>query len=351
MLISKLTVRYFVNLFTDDHICCAIWGVNKLLKKKTEVIAVAICSVLLVVLLIINFAVGTFFRYYSMVAVSEEEDYSDVLVSLSDEDTPAPSDINIELPEDSVFYNKDILNILLIGTDERSKNFYKAARADSIMLMSLNKNTFDVKLVSFERDTYVAIPKVPKRNPDKLGHTFQYGGAKLLMETLQTHFSLDVEKYVRVNFNVFEKLIDEIGGVDIVLTKQEANLIINRFNIVVKEGTNHLDGATALFYSRIRYIDSDWQRVKRQQNVIIAIKNSFRKKSVGELKAIVDECLPYVQTNLSAYECAYLLLNIAEFTKGEVAQRTIPDWKTFSNLEHVNFKSNAKILREFLNGE
>ena len=318
------------------------------MKKKSEVIIAAVCSVMIVLLMIINFAVGTFFRYYSMVSVLTEDDYSDVLVSLSDQDSNVSKDINIELPEDSVFYNKDVLNILLIGTDERTSEFYKAARADSIMLMSLNKNTFDIKLVSFERDTLVAIPKVPQRNPDKLGHTFQYGGAKLLMETLQTHFSLDIEKYVRVNFTVFEKLIDEIGGVDIVLTNQEANNIINHMNIVVKEGKNHLDGATALFYSRIRYIDSDWQRVKRQQNVIIAIKNSFKNKSVGELKTIVDECLPYVQTNLSAYECAYLLLNIAEYTKGNVAQKTIPDWSTFNTLERVNFKTNAKILREFL---
>ena len=163
----------------------------------------AACSVMIALLLIVNFAVGTFFRYYSIVAVSEEEDYSDVLVSLSDEESTAPADVEIELPEESVFYDKDILNILLIGTDERIDHFYKAARSDTMMLMSLNKNTYDVKLVSFERDMYVAIPKIPKRNPDKLNHTFQFGGAKLLMETLQTHFALDIQKYVRVNFFVF----------------------------------------------------------------------------------------------------------------------------------------------------
>lgn len=322
------------------------------MKKKSEIIIAAACSLLIVVLLIINFAVGTFYRYYSMISVTEEDDYSDLLVSYSDEEPAAPSDIEIELPEGSVFYNKDVMNILLIGTDERNEHFYRAARSDTMMLMSLNKNTFDVKLVSFERDMYVAIPKIPSRNPDKLNHTFQFGGAKLLMETLRTHFNLDVQKYVRVNFFVFEKLVDEIGGVDIVLTKTEANIITNDtgrlYSHPYKEGRNHLDGAAALCYCRIRKIDSDWERVKRQQNVIVAVKKSFSKKSVGDLKRIVDTCLPYVQTNLSASECAYLLLNIADYAKADVSRMTIPDRKTFIDLEHVDFKTNTKILREFL---
>lgn len=322
------------------------------MRKKGEIALTAIFSILLVLLLITNFAVYTFFRYYSVVSVSEEnEDYSDVIVSMSDEEQSDAADVEIELPEDSVFYNKDVLNILLIGTDERSEGFYKAARADTIMLLSLNKTTFDVKLVSFERDMYVAIPKVPQRNPDKLNHTFQWGGANLLMETLRTHFSLDVEKYVRVNFAVFEKLIDEIGGVDVTLTEVEANIVSIHTQTQVKKGTNHLNGAQALEYSRIRKVDDDWHRVKRQQNVIVGIKNSFGKKSAGELKEILDECLPYVQTNLSAYECAYLLLHIAEYAKGDVSRTTIPDFKTFSDLKHVSFKSNTKILRDFLYNE
>ena len=326
-------------------------GVKQRMKKRTEIIVAAVCSIMIVLMMIVSFAVGTFFRYYSMISVKEEDDYSDVLVSFSDERETPSEEVVIELPEESVFYNKDVMNILLIGTDERTPEFNKASRADTIMLMSLNKKTFDVKLVSFERDTYVAIPKVPYRNPDKLGHTFRFGGASLLMETLQTHFKVDVEKYVRVNFTVFQKLVDEIGGVDIELTQVEANILIKYTRKVFKKGKNHLDGEAALCYARIRKIDSDFERVKRQQNVIIGIKNSFKKKSVGELKQIVDECLPYVQSNLSAYECAYLLMNAGDYSKGKVSRKTIPDFKTFSTLERVSFKDNAKILREFLNNE
>lgn len=318
------------------------------MRNKTELSIVAVCSVMIVSLLIINYAVGTFFRYYSMISVSDDDDYSDVLLSLSDSDVTDSEGVQIELPGESVFSSKDVINILMIGTDERTEEFNKASRADSIMLLSLDKLTHDVRLVSFERDMYVAIPKVPKRNPDKLGHTFRFGGAKLLMETLRTHFGLDVAEYVRVNFSVFKKLVDEIGGVDIVLTKAEAYEISSRTDSTVKEGKNHLNGEAALCYSRIRKLDSDWQRVKRQQNVIVAIKNNLSKKNMSELKGILDACLPYVQTNLSPYDCAVLLLNIADYAKGNVSRMTIPRRRTFSDLNRVSFKANSDILRKFL---
>ena len=217
-----------------------------------------------------------------------------------------------------------------------------------MMLISLNKKTHDVKLVSFERDTYVSLPNRP---PQKLCHAFQFGGAKLVMNTLQSHFSLDVEKYVRVNFFVFTKLVDEVGGVDIDLTEAEANIIADRTNQITKKGLNHLDGSAALCYSRIRVIDSDWERVKRQQNVIISIKNSLKQQSPSQINKILNNCLPYVQTNLSASECAYLLFNVKDYSEGNVERMTLPDFSTFRKLEHVDFKTNARLLREFLYGE
>lgn len=75
------------------------------MKKKSEIIMAAFCSVMIALLLIVNFAVGTFFRYYSVISVSGEEDYRDVLASLSDEESTAPAYGVIELPEESVFYD------------------------------------------------------------------------------------------------------------------------------------------------------------------------------------------------------------------------------------------------------
>ena len=172
-------------------------------QKNRERITRVICCICLLLMLFVNVIVGTFFKYYSMVAAPVDDDYSNVIILPSDEDMVDMSNAVIELSEESIFRDKDVLNILLIGTDERTPEYNKNARSDTMMMLSLNKKTKGVKLVSFERDTIV---KIPGRNSNKLNATFQSGGAKLLMQTLQIHFNAEVEKYIRVNFSVFEKL-------------------------------------------------------------------------------------------------------------------------------------------------
>lgn len=317
------------------------------INRKAAVYVIGIC--LLVLLLFIGTIIGLFYHYYSLVAVSSKEDDYSHAVSLTDEDLSEIPDGTVELPEEDVIYQKDVVNILLIGTDERTKEFDKYARADSIMILSLNKKTNVVKLVSLERGMLV---KIPGRQDDILTHTFHYGGVKLVMQTVHTHFNLDVQRYVRVNFVFFEKLVNEVGGVDISLTKEEAaalNELLHSSKL--KEGTNHLDGSAALLYSRLRSIDSDWHRIKRQRNVIGSIKNNMKGKSVGELNTIVNECLPYVQTNLTSIEFADLLFHMPDYVSGDFQQMTIPKKGTYQGLGNVDFKANSKILRDFIYDE
>lgn len=135
-------------------------------------------------------------------------------------DAPDNSQQNSELPTGDIVTDKNVINILLLGTDERSKQFSDNARADSIMILSLNKQTHAMKLVSIERG--IGVP-VPGRNNDWITHTFRYGGAALTMQTVRDCFKVDVDRYIRVNFHAFEEGIDAIGGVDINITNEEAN--------------------------------------------------------------------------------------------------------------------------------
>ena len=175
-------------------------------------------------------------------------DYSNA-VSLTDnsaDETPGKAP---ELPEENIYSDSKVFNILLIGTDERTEEFDPYARADSIMVLSLNKQTHDVKLISLERGMTVSMPG---NRHDLLTHTFHYGGEKLVMETVRTHFNLDTERYIRVNFTVFEKLINYLGGVDVNLSAKEAEYLNKTFSFELTEGKNHLDGYIALQYSRLR---------------------------------------------------------------------------------------------------
>lgn len=313
--------------------------------KRRRAIIRASAAVLGLTLGFLGICAAVFARYYSLMDTSETDCDYDNVVSITDSSLAEVSDRDIRLPEEEVYSDRDVTNILLIGTDERTKDFDPYARADSIMVLSLNQKSHSVRLVSLERGMTVSIPG---RKNDLLTHTFHYGGAKLVMKTVRTHFNLDTERYIRVNFSVFEKLVNTVGGVDITLTAKEAEALNGILTQKVTEGGNHLDGAGALQYARLRSIDSDWGRVKRQRKVIASIKKKMKKQSLGELDDIATACLPYVQTNLTSLEFADLLLNLTNYANGDFKEMTIPKKGTFNGLGDVDFEANSRILRNFL---
>lgn len=258
--------------------------------------------------------------------------------------------------------NKDYINILLIGTDERTEYFNDNARGDSCMILTLGKKDGSVKLASLERGMGVPILEGQYEGEyDWLTHTFRYGGADLMMREVRECFKVDVDRYIRVNFATFVQGIESVGGVDISLTEAEA-AYINKFNkggITCVAGQNHLDGRAALEYARCRKIDSDWQRVKRQRNVIQAAVNSTKDLSISELNDLMNQVFPLVQTNLSKLEITELLMLAPKCRGASIQQITIPIKDSYGgmtglggrSLFSVNFDTNARALREFMYGE
>lgn len=156
----------------------------------------------------------------------------------------AHSDGEMLMPEGSPFADDSVLNVLLISTDERteavndadaftnlgqldgsrsSTEFSSDARADSLILASLNIDEDTIKLVSIERATGVPILLDEYEDEyDWITHTFRYGGARLTMDTVETCFGVQVDHYVRFNFNSFVQIVDAVGGIDVELTETEA---------------------------------------------------------------------------------------------------------------------------------
>lgn len=275
---------------------------------------------------------------------------------------PEDSDFLNNLPTDGIFHDKSIVNILLLGTDDHDKSFSDNARADSIMLLSLNTENHTIKLVSIERG--IGVP-VPGRNDDWITHTFRYGGAALTMQTVRDCFNVDVDRYIRVNFQSFKSGIDAIGGIDINVTQAEADYMNNPYSDsryggdiqTVTPGINHVNGATALNYARVRKIDSDWKRIQRQRNVIQAALDQVKNSDLLTLNKLADTILPMIQTNLTKSEITSLLLEVPGFISGglQIEQMTLPTqdtcWNTVGvdgrKMIGVDFPANAKILHEF----
>lgn len=274
---------------------------------------------------------------------------------------------------DKISSSEDVLNILLIGTDERSKEFRNNARGDTCMLLSINKTNGKVKLVSFERATAVPILDGKyKGQYDWLTHSFRYGGADLMMREIRECFRIDVNRYIRINISTFIEGINAVGGVDINLSPAEADYInhpektyakwhIKEMKIEnevqhVTPGLNHLNGETAMLYARCRAIDSDWVRVKRQQKVMQAAINQTKTLSVSEIDSTLNTVLPLVQTNLTESEITKLLLIAPKFRGAKIESMTLPQKGTYGGMKGMggrsmfatNFKENAEILRDFI---
>lgn len=248
-----------------------------------------------------------------------------------------------------------VTNILLIGTDERSAEFSENARSDCMMIMSVNTSTHTVSLISLERGMNVLYRKSENQySSTLLTHVFKYGGASLLLDTVKRTLDVDIDRYVRVNFNTFEQIIDKLGGVDIELSAEEVHglntekhpgQVINR---KLNVGTNHLNGSEALLYARLRWIDSDFSRVERQRKVLVAVKEKMQDASYIKIMGMANDILPLVRTNIPASEMAKLLLDITSTLKNDVQQMTIPVKGTYTNLALVDFDKNAEILHQML---
>lgn len=295
------------------------------------------------------------------------------------------TEADMAVPEGSPFADEDVLNILLIGTDERTEavndadafthlnqldgtedttEFSDDARADSMILVSMDIKDHIIRLVSIERGTGVPILLDGYEDQyDWITHTFRYGGPKLTMKTVEECFNIEVDHFVRVNFNSFVQIVNAVGGVDIDITEMEAKalnwevpsnsmLIVNH----VDPGPNHFDGYTALQYARLRKIDNDWKRVERQRTVIEAVLDQVKNASVMELDNLLNTVLPLIQTNFTKTEIAALLVQLPGFLGCDVQQMSLPLQGTYGVrtgmdnrlMYDPDWVVNIKALQDFL---
>jgi LCP family protein required for cell wall assembly len=182
----------------------------------------------------------------------------------------------------------DRVNILLLGLRGEGDP-HGGLLTDSLMLVSIKKSTGQVALLSIPRDLYVKIPGTEIH--EKINAVYAYGekmkqgsGGMLYSKVIISEVTgLYIDYAVSVNFEAFKEAIDAIGGVDVYLDKPfvENQQFTNEIILNLPAGKNHLDGETALFYVRSRYTTSDFDRMRRQQQVLVAVKD--KSLSLGVL--------------------------------------------------------------------
>lgn len=203
----------------------------------------------------------------------------------------------------------DRVNILLIGVGGAEHPTGDTQHADAIVLLSLKPSTRQAAMISLPRDFYVRIGSFGSHRLNAahfLGETNGYpgGGPALLMNTVEQIAGEPVHAFVRIDFAAFEKIIEQLGGVDIYVYRTFYDYT---YKDGFRQGWQHMGGKRALLYARMRYIrasaeGNNFARELRQQQVIGALKDKVAHLSAQQALALVNVARTvshYTDTNLT----------------------------------------------------
>ena len=258
-----------------------------------------------------------------------------------------------DAPAWEVISDDDVINILLIGTDRVEDGIQ---RSDTMMLASIDNRNKKIKLTSFLRDTYLEIPTVGK---DKLNSSFSNGGAALTMQTIENNFRINVDRYVQIDIDSFADLIDRMGGIDVVVNQAEADEMNRVKDCNFSAGKNHMRGTLAVYYARMRNIDSDFGRTGRQRQIVGCMIDKLKTMNPVEVTAIMYDYMGNITTNLTDTELLELISQAFTIMDYPMETMHIPNTDTFENLTlengsqvlDIDLEKNCELLREFLYGE
>lgn len=197
-------------------------------------------------------------------------------------------------------HHKKVINVLLVGEDDEDGSH----RSDSTMLVSVNTKTKKITITSFLRDSYTYMNINGKDRYDKTNHSYAWGGAAKLMEVISNNYKIQVDHYVSINYQSFVKAVDALGGVSVPVTKAEASFMNRTTKIKGFESGENvlLDGQHALVYARIRKLDSEVERTRRQRELISSVIRNVKASSISDINNAIETFLPYITTNYKTTE-------------------------------------------------
>lgn len=268
--------------------------------------------------------------------------------------------VDNEYISESLLYSDDEqVNILLVGVDAREGE--TESRSDTMMLVTLDNKNGEIKLTSFLRDSYVEI--AGRKKKEKLNAAYLRGGIQTLIDTLEMNFKVSIPYYVVVDFEIFTTIVDELGGINVDVTEKESYYTYHSGKVGVpvriEAGEDILlNGEQALWYSRIRYLDSDFMRTQRQRKVITAIVEKTLQQDIPTMIGLAETIIPLVKTNLSSNEIMNIGVKalLKQAYSYPIVQQQIPADNTWSSKSIsgvgsclvMDFEDNIKIMQSFL---
>lgn len=261
----------------------------------------------------------------------------------------------------------DVMNVLVIGSDTRSKE--ERGRTDSMILLSVNKRTKEITMTSFMRDMYV---EIPDNGWSKMNAAYVYGGAELLMDTIELNFDIEIDKYIYIDFYSFIDIVDAVGGIELDVSDEEAEgmkdpMAEQNDCLGKKRGSDYLtsggkdmllNGNQALAYARLRYVgNADFERTDRQRTVVTKILEKAKTLGPLDLDNFARTCMSNLTTNMTKKELYFLTYRVPFMLKYDIDQLRIPSEGNYVYGNHdgqstldVDFDACKAELREKIYG-
>lgn len=236
-----------------------------------------------------------------------------------------------DVVEDGLLTAKDKTTIMIMGVDERDDD---VGRSDTLMIATLDPKKDQAALMSIPRDTRV---KIKGHGWDKINAAYAYGsakggteaGEKLAQRTVEDFLGVNMDHYVVINIQAFQKIIDAIGGIDIDVEKRmyyedpwddDGGLIID-----LQPGMQHMDGKTAVTYVRYRDEEGDIGRIKRQQKFMKACMDKITSPAIiPKLPSVISEVMSSVKTDLSFRQLLEFAGTLKEAQKNGLKTEMVP---------------------------
>lgn len=304
--------------------------------KKRKIVGIIILAVVLLIVGIYGSIVWMFYKDTVGVVSKDKVDPKAEKVKIAEEDQK----------------DKDVFNVLLVGTDSRDPNSDKG-RSDSMMLVSFNKKQNKSTVISFMRDTLVDIDGYGR---SRLGHTYAYGGVGLTINTLNQTYGLDIQNYVTISFDNLVNVIDEIGGVEVYISEEEAEYYRKNGMPDIIAGDVTLTGSQALAHARNRTLGSDFERTRRQRSVMYGIyRKIMSEKDISALLPLINYCVTQVETNMSVTEIYDMAKEVLSTEDLKMQQACAPQEGTYTPIVYegmdvleIDVDANKKMIEDLL---
>lgn len=250
---------------------------------------------------------------------------------------PAPP-TPIPPPSAQLGFDREVVNILLLGSDRRPQS--SSFRTDVLIIVSIHPEKDAVAMLSIPRDLYVYLPGYSMQRINtafSIGETIGYpgGGPALLADTIRYNLGIPIHHFARVEMDGFSRIVDTLGGVEVNVTCSyrdwrlkepylNPNVPQNWRLYTVTSGVVHMDGDLTLWYARSRSLSSDFDRSRRQQEVLRAIYRQILSFNlIPQLPALYSELSETITTDIGLTDLLTLAPLSARIGSADIRSRFI----------------------------